>query len=119
MYLSVTIAIPVDNPQEVTLWYKEYLGLSDFKMIDDDVFEVEIMNNIWIQFYGSSKRKERLPIILRFGVDDLETTINELEQKGQKVKRGKEMQGIRYLYSHQNQWGHRVGFYELDKEGEY
>ena len=117
MYVSATIAIPVDNPQEVALWYKEYLGLSDIKVIDD-VYEVEIMNNLWIQFYNNSEKKEFMPVILRFGVDDLDNIINELEQKGQKVKRGKEMEGIRYLYSQQNQWGQRVGFYELDKEGE-
>lgn len=117
MYVSATIAIPVDNPQEVALWYKEYLGLSDIKVIDD-VYEVEIMNNLWIQFYNNSEKKEFVPVILRFGVDDLDNIVNELEQKGQKVKRGKEMEGIRYLYSQQNQWGQRVGFYELDKEGE-
>lgn len=117
MYVSATIAIPVDNPQEVALWYKEYLGLSDIKVIDD-VYEVEIMNNLWIQFYNNSEKKEFMPVILRFGVDDLDNIVNELEQKGQKVKRGKEMEGIRYLYSQQNQWGQRVGFYELDKEGE-
>lgn len=115
MYTSFTLAIPADNPRQVAQWYKEYLGLSDIMIMGDDVYELQIMDNLWIQFYSSSYKA---PLIMRLGVDELTEIINAFKQSGKKYKIGQEMEGIRYIYSQDDPWGHKIGFYEIQNKGE-
>lgn len=118
MYTSFTLAIPVKKPLEVAQWYKEYLGLSEVQVIDNTTYEVEIMSNLWLQFYSDEKKIDGLPLILRMGVDDLNSIVHEFKRTKRNIELGKEVQGIRYLYSQENPWGQKIGFYELLNEGD-
>ena len=118
MYTSFTLAIPVENPKEVAFWYKEYLALPEVQVMDNDVYEIQIMSNLWLQFYSVSDKYCDASLILRIGVDELDKIVREFKQTGRKVRNGKKMQGIRYIYSEENPWGQKIGFYELLNGGE-
>lgn len=113
MYNGLTLAIPVENPLEVAIWYKDYLNINDVRQMAEDVYEIQITPSIWVQFYMNTNPKNAAPIILRLGVDKLDEIITMFQNTQCEIDLGEEMEGIRYTYSQFDPSGNKVGFYEL------
>jgi hypothetical protein len=109
---SVTIALGVMNPEKLAQWYSELLGCNIIRFEDQNVYEVIICDNIWIQFYFSENRC--MEHYIRLGVDDLEKIVKQLKERGYSnckiIKNGT----VQYIYSIQDIYGNKLGFYQIN-----
>lgn len=117
MFTSITLAVHVDNPLAAAKWHNDILGLSGVMDMGNDVYEIQIMPDFWMQFYSDPNGYSNLSFTLRLGVDNLDSITYNLQQHGWKIE-PKLLQGIHYLFSQQTPWEHKIGFYELQDEGD-
>lgn len=117
MFTSFTLAIPTSKPYETALWFQEYLEIPRIQRMGNDVYELEIFENLWFQFYHSGAC-ESDKFIFRFGVNDLDEIIKRQHSVYKIFPTYRVLPEIKYIYSVENPWGQKIGFYELSNKEE-
>ncbi len=114
MYLlflkSITIAVGVDSPKEAAEWYLNLLELDEVIQFED-VYEVALNQNTWLQFYYSEHCAKNF--VLRLEVDELQIIKKKLVDLGYANIRMNSNETVKYMYSIQDPYGNKVGFYNI------
>lgn len=111
-FKSITIGIPVKNPEASLKWYKNLLG--DVMIIEpvNGIIELQLNEGTWLQLIQSESRGKS-GTILRLEIEDVNAAKSKLDELNIEAKPMQVVEGVISFIDFEDLDGNKLSFYEL------